>query len=77
MEAGYIMAGGVAGAFATSSAGYGLAFIGGLGGAVIGLGYSFFYDVWELGEEMYPEYLLDGKSESEKLRTIFEIMGVF
>jgi hypothetical protein len=26
---------------------------------------------------MYPEYLLDGKSESEKLRTIFEIMGVF
>jgi hypothetical protein len=29
-----------------------------------------------MGEEMYPEYYLAGKSESDKLLTILEIMGV-
>ena len=77
MEFGYILSGGVFGALATTSGGYGLAFLVGLGGAVVGLGGSFYYDIPQTGEEMYPEYILDGKSESEKLRTIFEIMGVF
>ena len=77
MEAGYIVAGGVFGAFASTSGGYGLAFLGGLGGAVVGLGYSLFSDIWDMGDDMYPEYYLEGKSESEKLRTIMELMGVF
>ena len=57
--------------------GGGLAFLGGLGGAVIGLGGTFYYGIPKTGQQMYPEYVLDGKSESEKLRTIFEIIGVF
>lgn len=77
MEIGYIMTGGAFGAFATTSGGYGLAFLGGLGGAVLGLVGALHYDIPETGKQMYPEYILDGKSESEKLRTVFEIMGVF
>jgi len=77
MEIGYIMAGGAFGAFATTSGGYGLALLGGLGGAVLGLGGSIYYGIPKTGEQMYPEYILDGMSESEKLRAIFEIMGVF
>jgi hypothetical protein len=77
MEIGYIMAGGIMGAFATTSGGYGLAILGGLGGAVIGLGGTVYYGIPDTGEQMYPEYVLDGKSESEKLQAIFEIMGVF
>ena len=77
MEIGYIMAGGAFGAFATTSGGYGLAFLGGLGGAVLGFGAAIWYDIPQTGQQMYPEYILDGKSESEKLRSIFEIMGVF
>ena len=77
MEIGYIMAGGAFGAFATTSGGYGLALLGGLGGAVLGLGGSIYYGIPKTGEQMYPEYILDGMSESEKLCAIFEIMGVF
>jgi len=77
MEAGYILAGGAFGAFATTSGGYRLALLGGLGGAALGLLGSFYYDIPQMGDQMYPEYILDGKSESEKLRTIFVIMGVF
>jgi hypothetical protein len=77
MEIGYIMAGGIGGALATTRGEYGLAFLGGLGGAVIGLGGTFYYGIQKTGQQMYPEYVLDGKSESEKLRMIFEIMGVF
>ena len=76
MEAGFITAGGVFGAFADTSEEYRLAFLGGLGGAVLGLGYSLFSDIWDTGEEMYPEYHLAGKSESDKLFTILELMGV-
>jgi hypothetical protein len=77
MEIGYIMIGGIFAAFATTSGSYGLAFLGGLGGAVMGLSGSLHYGIPETGEQMYPEYVLDGKSEAEKLRTIFEITGVF
>jgi hypothetical protein len=77
MEIGYIIAGGISGVLATTSVGYGLAFLGGLGGALLGLGAAVYAGIWETGEEMYPEYILDGKSESEKLRTVFELMGVF
>lgn len=77
MEVGYIMTGGAFGAFAATSGGYAFAFLGGLGGAVLGLVGALHYDIPKTGEQMYPEYILDGKSESEKLRTIFEIIGVF
>jgi hypothetical protein len=76
MEVGFMMTGGVFGALADSSGEYGLAMVAGLGGAVLGLGSAFFSDVWETGEEMYPEYYLAGMKESEKLLTILELMGV-
>jgi hypothetical protein len=77
METGYIIAGGIAGALATTSVGYGLAFLGGLGGALLGLGTAVYAGIGEVGEDMYPEYILDEKSESEKLRMVLELMGVF
>jgi hypothetical protein len=77
MEAGYIIAGGAFGALATTRGGYGLAFLGGLGGALLGLGAAVYVGIGETGEDMYPEYILDGKSESEKLRAVLELMGVF
>jgi len=77
MEAGFIATGGTCGAFANYSAQYAGAFLAGMGGALLGLGYAFFADIWMTGEEIYPEYHLVGKSESEKLRTILELMGVF
>ena len=77
MELGFIAAGGTCGAFANYSEQYAGAFVAGLGGALLGLGYAFFEDIWMTGEEIYPEYYLAGKSESEKLRTVFELMGVF
>jgi hypothetical protein len=76
MEAGFITAGGTYGAFADTSEQYVGAILVGLGGAVLGLGYAFFSDTWEIGEEMYPEYYLAGKSEADKLFTILKIMGV-
>jgi hypothetical protein len=76
MEAGFITAGGSVGLIADSSREYGLAMVAGLGGAVLGLGYAFLSDIWETGEEMYPEYYLAGMQESEKLLTILELMGV-
>jgi hypothetical protein len=77
MEIGYITAGGAFGVLADTRGEYGLAFLGGLGGALLGLGSAVFSDIGETGQQMYPEYYLDGKSESEKLRTILQIMGVF
>jgi hypothetical protein len=76
MEAGFITAGGSVGLIADSRREYGLAMVAGLGGAVLGLGYAFLSDIWETGEEMYPEYYLAGMQESEKLLTILELMGV-
>lgn len=76
METGFMMSGGVFGALADSREQYGRAIVAGLGGAVLGLGYAFFSDTWEMGEEMYPEYYLAGMNESDKLLTILKLMGV-
>jgi len=76
MEAGFITAGGIYGSFADSREQYVGAIFVGLGGAVLGLGYAIFSDIGDMGEEMYPEYYLAGKSEADKLLTILEIMGV-
>jgi hypothetical protein len=77
MEAGFMTAGGIYGVFAESREQYVGAIFAGLGGAVLGLGYAFYSDIWAMGEEVYPEYDLAGKSEADKLMTILEIMGVF
>jgi hypothetical protein len=76
MEAGFMISGGVFGALADSSQQYGIALVAGLGGAVLGLGTAFFSDTWEMGEERYPEFYLAGMSETDKLLTILELMGV-
>lgn len=77
-EAGFIIAGGALGARAESSGQYALALGLGIVGAVVGIGAAFFSnaDVWELGEEMYPEYDLSVMSEPDKLLTVTKIMGV-
>jgi hypothetical protein len=75
MEAGFMMTGGIAGGFAESREQYGLAIVAGLGGALLGFGAAFFSDVWELGEDMYPEHYLAGMDDSEKLLTILRLMG--
>ncbi|UCF97836.1 MAG: hypothetical protein JSV89_22140 [Spirochaetaceae bacterium] len=75
-EAGFITAGGVMGILADSSETYALAIGVGILGAVAGVGSAFFSDIWELGEERYPEYDLTVMSETEKLRTILQLMGV-
>ena len=77
MEAGFITAGGAVGALADTRREYGFAIAAGLGGAVLGLGYSLFSDIRETGEEMYPQYYLSGMKESEKLITILKLMGVY
>jgi hypothetical protein len=76
-EIGYIMGVGIFGALAETKGQYGFAFLGGLGTALVSLGYAALSGIGETGQEMYPEYNLDGKSEPEKLRTILELMGVF
>ena len=76
METGFITAGGAFGALADTREQYGLAMVGALGGALLGIGVAFFSDVWDLGEEVYPEYYLAGMNEADRLLTILELMGV-
>jgi hypothetical protein len=75
-EMGFIAAGGIAGAIADESLEYTLAIGGGLLGALVGVGCAFFSDVWQMGDEMYPEYYLAGMSEPDQMLTILRLMGV-
>ncbi len=75
-EIGFIAVGGTIGAFADDSLEYALAIGAGVGGALVGVGCAFFSDVWQMGDEMYPEYYLAGMSEPDQMLTILRLMGV-
>lgn len=75
-EAGFMITGGIMGARAEDSRQYKLALGLGVASALLIGGGDFFTGVWELGEDMYPEYDLATMSEPDKLLTVMRIMGV-
>jgi hypothetical protein len=75
-EAGFIIGGGTMGILADSRGDYGLAIGLGIVGALAGVGSTLFSDVWDLGDQMYPEYNFSEMNEADKLHTVLTLMGV-